>query len=63
LVFDIGAHLGESTKRFLEAGAGGVVAVEACLENHLVLHSQHRNDGRVIALHAALARNSIAWPR
>lgn len=54
LVFDIGAHLGESTKAFLAAGAGGVIAVEADLQNHVVVSAMHRTDHRVVPIHAAV---------
>lgn len=55
LVFDIGAHHGETAARLLdELGAGHVVCVEPCLENYLLLRERWKGDGRVTAIHAGV---------
>lgn len=53
LCFDIGAHHGETAQRFLDLGAGSVVSVEACWQNHLVLATRFADDTRVVPMHAA----------
>lgn len=60
MVFDIGAHHGESALAFLAAGAGHVICVEPCLPNYLMLKARIGEDPRVEILHAAvLQRPSI----
>ncbi len=53
LVFDIGAHHGNRTHRFLELGATCVVSVEPLFSNFLVLRERFRHEPRVIPVHAA----------
>lgn len=53
LVFDIGAHHGESADMYLAAGAR-VICVEADLQNYLKLVSKHGTNERVVCLHAAV---------
>jgi len=68
LVFDIGAHLGESAIRFLDAGARSVVCVEPVLANYLriperpeiiKIHAAAWHDNMVQLVHPALSDS--AW--
>jgi|GEM_PF-3604952 FkbM family methyltransferase len=56
LVFDIGAHHGESAARFiLDHGARSVVCLEPSLPNFLALRTRWDKDPRVTTIHAAMA--------
>lgn len=55
LVFDIGAHVGESADRLInQYGAGRVISVEPCYENYAALRERWLGDDRVVPVHAGL---------
>ena len=54
LVFDIGANVGQSAIKFLQAGAKTVVSVEACWKNYVCIP---RRKG-IVPVHAAAWHNS-----
>lgn len=59
LVFDIGAHHGESADKFLNHyGAGKVISVEPLLENFLKARDWWKNEPRVKVFHAAVMRTA-----
>lgn len=63
MVFDIGAHHGESADKFMNHyGAGKVLCVEPCLDNFLKLRDHWKDDDRVVPLHAALMRDPAIVP-
>lgn len=63
LVFDIGAHHGESADMFLRYGAEKVVSVEASFDNYkeLVAHWRDKmKEPRVVPIHAAVSSMEIS---